>query len=250
MTAAKPIIMSETSVRALLAGRKTQTRRVIKPQPSQRPSQIMPAKWEWYAKRGRGAFSGVTADRLVEALAQCGGLPYAVGDRLWVREAFQTAMSDNGPCWLYRADKERVYPEFDGPDEGNGPSFNYERYPADYSHWAGDVEARGPWRSPLFMPRWASRLTLTVTEVMVERLQEISEADAVAEGAPFDDGLPFPVEKAPAGSNYIEDGWDCARDWYADLWESLHGPDAWAANPWVCAITFTAESRNIDGVQP
>jgi hypothetical protein len=94
------------------------------------------------------------------------------------------------------------------------------------------------------MPRWASRLTLTVTDVRVQRLQEIAEADAVAEGVnPCLEG-----NQCPDGPH----GGCCAmydpKDAYAALWNSLHGPDAWDANPWVYALTFTVHHRNIDAM--
>lgn len=80
------------------------------------------------------------------------------------------------------------------------------------------------------MPRWASRLTLIVTDVRVQRLQDISRGDAMGEGCPFQN---------------MADG-DDPREWFRALWNSLHGPDAWDANPWVCALTFTVHRCNID----
>lgn len=105
------------------------------------------------------------------------------------------------------------------------------------------------WWPSIHMPREFSRLTLAVTEVRVQRLQDITEADAWAEGCKpgelNDRGEPFPAEEFdPHGSR----GWDCARDWYADLWEKLHGEGAWDANPWVAAYSFTVQLGNIDQV--
>jgi hypothetical protein len=93
------------------------------------------------------------------------------------------------------------------------------------------------------MTRWASRLTLTVTDVRVQRLHDISEADAEAEGAPMAimpgrDDQPF----AHMGGGK----WATADYWFRALWTRLHGPDAWGANPWVCALTFTVHRCNID----
>jgi hypothetical protein len=99
------------------------------------------------------------------------------------------------------------------------------------------------------MPRWASRLTITVNEVRAQRLQDISEADAWAEGCipgeMNDLGNPFPADE-PDPSGIGERGWDCARDWFADLWNSLHGLTAWDTNPWVVAISFDVRHGNID----
>jgi hypothetical protein len=91
------------------------------------------------------------------------------------------------------------------------------------------------------MPRWASRITLDVIGVRVERLQGISEADAWAEGcergAPWDNGQGhFPAERDLGGGS--SEGWDNARDWYADLWDSINGSGSWDANPWVWVVEF------------
>lgn len=228
----RPIIFSAPTIRALIEGRKTQTRRIIKPLPSQViawnpnlsccPSAHVSGKFIQFDHPKGGPYTSVPSK-------------YLLGDRLWVRETFQTAMSDNGPCWLYRANSDRVYPEFDGPDEGAGPSFNYEKYPSNYSAWAGDVEASGPWRSPIHMPRWASRLTLIIDGVKVERLQDISEQDAEAEGASHAYGEPF--------GNTLGLG---SRRCFELLWNHINGAESWAANPWVVALTFRVIKANID----
>ncbi len=201
----RPIIFSAPMIRALLDGRKTQTRRKI----SHRSIDINiapvatmdhPVWIQFYHPKG-GPLT-------------CVKQPYAPGDRLWVREAWQS----NGLNWGKRPRDMR---------KELGPlhyavSDNGEWKP----YWGG-------WRPPKDMPRWASRLTLTVTHVRVQRLQEISEADAVAEG-----GDPVQARMYPELGT--------CRDWFADLWDSLHGPDAWDDNPWVCAVTFTVEKKNID----
>ena len=91
------------------------------------------------------------------------------------------------------------------------------------------------WRPSIHMPRSASRLTLTVTEVRVQRLQDISEEDARAEGIEGE-FLPWPQ------------GYWTYRPYFAELWNSLHGPDAWDANPWVVALSFTVQHGNIDQI--
>lgn len=85
------------------------------------------------------------------------------------------------------------------------------------------------------MPRWASRLTLTVTDVRLERLQDISEADAIAEGV---GRLTTSVPKMGKSIS--------ARDAFHDIWNDINGPDAWDANPWVAAYSFDLRKRNID----
>jgi len=182
----RPIIFSAPMVRALLDGRKTQTRRVLKPQPD---------------SRGRGFLDSK--------------LPYSPGDRLWVREAFWTCEACG---YLNHA-------------VGANNSGTAGR------HCCASCDALLPKakRSPIHMPRWASRLTLTVTDVRVQRVQDISAADAIAEGI------------APAANSMTI---DCdtlnPRDSFASLWNSIHGPGAWDANPWVAAITFTVRKGNID----
>lgn len=196
----RPIIFSAPMVRALLEGRKTQTRRVIKPQPHEHPS------GRWMAE-----------------------IRFTKGDRLWVREAFITGFDldeDDRPT----GDRKVWYRATDG---------GLRWYDPDADHFL-DV---APWRPSIHMPRWASRLTLTVTDVRVQRLQDISRGDAMADGCPFAN---------------MADGPD-PRKWFADLWKDLHqpiirrapgsskaNPAAWDANPWVCALTFTVEQRNID----
>ncbi len=196
----RPIIFSALMVRALLDGRKTQTRRLLKPQ---------------HDSKGRGFLDSK--------------LPYATGDRLWVREA-----------WSGDYDMRAIKPQ-----DRFGPA----RQPIWY--WADTKRDCGQWerpRSPIHMPRWASRITLTVTDVRVQRVQEISEADAWAEGCKpgemNDRGEPFPDEEPHPKGGTI--GWDCARDWYSDLWNTLHGTGAWDANPWVAALAFTVRKGNID----
>jgi hypothetical protein len=113
----------------------------------------------------------------------------------------------------------------------------------EYSWSPGDSPCR--WRPSIFMPRWASRLTLTVTDVRVQRLQDISEADAVAEGIqPLNSGFGY---YDPTGSQGAAFTW--AADAFGHLWNSLHGPDAWDKNPWVAAYTFTVQHGNIDEVE-
>lgn len=194
----KPIIFSAPMVRAILARTKTQTRRVLKPQPN-----VMNGGAPLYD--GRGSYS-------IE-----GGwkrIPYAPGDLLWVREKIERA---NGEAVGYPAD---------GTWLPNTP-------------WSW---ARASLPS-IHMPRWASRLTLEVTGVKVERLQEISEEDAIAEGVQPLNGkfvgcFSVPGTGALSGSS----GSEC----YLRFWNVLHGRGPSDTNPWVVAITFTVHKINID----
>lgn len=105
------------------------------------------------------------------------------------------------------------------------------------------TSAREGWRSPLHMPRWASRLTLELLDIRVQKLQELSEADAIAEG----------VERAPGGNgwrNYQSPAsdrpFDKPVDSYRSLWLTLHGGEAWSQNPVIVAIRFRTHARNVD----
>ena len=105
----------------------------------------------------------------------------------------------------------------------------------------------------IHMPRWASRLTLAVTEVRVERLQDISEADAVAEGMPefgaFCEVLdPGKLNAAGETAAQTASRLRWPQRWFASLWKDINGAEAWAANPWVAAISFTAHRGNIDAL--
>lgn len=222
----RPMIFSAPMIQALLAARKTQTRRLYKPMNRwvmQEGREVRQHEGQWcHFLRG--------AELPMERLR----LPYAVGDRIWARETHQFAMSGDGPCVLMRATGSRWSPDWTGPDEGAGPSYDYDRCPGDYARWAADVEsADGPWRSPIHMPRWASRLTLVVTHVRVERLNDISEDDARDEGVE-------PICDHGVGNTYLH------SIAYAQLWDRLHGEGAWRLNPWVAAISFRVHQANID----
>lgn len=202
----RPIIMQAESVRAILAGRKTQTRRAYKPR-NPEPWELPPGEgykddgtsWPMYQDT-YGDFHPV----------RC---PYgAPGDRLWVREAWRPWFDESEYAVVqYRADGATRKPE--GLDVATGWNF---------AHECDDATDESPWRSPLFMPRWASRLTLEVVEVRVQRVQDISGEDAVAEGAAGFGGLQVPKVAFAAG------------------WDSLNAKRGfpWASNPWVWAVTF------------
>lgn len=198
----RPILFSGEMVRAILDGRKTQTRRVIKPQPGYPGLARMVFENNPFAP---SALKGTPAENLRIAPDEsvwlhedsCGNVvgiqgkcPYGQpGERLWVRETFADVNSEDGPALAYKADGDvRTWHEFSkvfGKDYGAGPSFNYDAYPGDYTMWHTDLfngEPDPAWKPSIHMPRWASRITLEVTDVRVERLQDISEADAIAEG--------------------------------------------------------------------
>lgn len=212
----RPIIFSAPMIRALLAGTKTQTRRLAKPQPVHDGGGL----WRWAA--------GAWSDRLPGPVLAPGhsmarAAHFAIGDRLWVRESWRTesdAYNDLKPSEM--SGEEAVLFEAD----------------ADWSQ----NKSTGRRHAAMHMPRWASRLTLTVTEVRVERLQAISGADTIAEG------VECTTCAAMAKSACGKMGCPASLLIFSDLWTSINGAGAWEANPWVVAVTFTIEKTNIDAV--
>ncbi|WP_422028117.1 hypothetical protein [Roseovarius sp.] len=198
----RPILFSAPMIRALLDGRKTQTRRVLKPQPSN-----VDGVGRWYRMSSGG-----------ESL-NCYEIPITPGDRVWVRETW------NVPDAYLEPRNRQTALEL----------MNYAATP-----WA----IPGRWRPSIFMPRWASRLTLTVTDVRVQRVQEISEADAMAEGIKRNIPGWFPVPG-------IDGSGTTARAAFAMLWDSLNAKRGfgWSENPWIAAYTFTVHHCNIDQME-
>ncbi|TIL34252.1 hypothetical protein [Mesorhizobium sp.] len=216
----RPILFSAPMVHALIANRKTQTRRVLNPQPE------ADAKFAGVERDGswlftKGCFYGKLKPR------------YTVGDRLYVREAWRTeshAYDDLAP-----SDMDADYPVI---------------YEID-ADWSLNMSV-GRFRQGMHMPRWASRLTLVVRAVRVQRLQDIGEEDAIAEGC------------APLGSEFLIPGQYLYSDpskprtaisatsAYESLWNQINEARGygWDANPWIVAVSFTVEHRNIDEARP
>ncbi len=232
----KPVIFSAPMIRALLSGRKSQTRRVLKEQPF--PSGYVDgpiAVYRVWADRDydvEGAFVRFSAPAVGgDATAWNDiNIPYFRGQRLWVREAWRTLQKwdDLSPRHLAEGDVDKVV--YEAAERIRNPL------------WAW-----GKLRSPIHMPRALSRLTLTVTSVHVERLQDITEADAIAEGIECREGCWATWN--PDGTMRCGGSADPAEA-YRCIWINIHGPGAWALNPWVAAISFTVEQRNIDEAAP
>ena len=208
----RPIIFSAPMVRALLAGRKTQTRRLMIHTPldigewTELPSEMQ----ESLDVAGWQQFGFVVANPRFDA-----------GDRLWVRETWAVGNIYDG-----------VPPRNINP--GGKPGWCGVRYAAT------DQRLGLKDRASIHMPRWASRLTLEVGAVRVQRLHDISESDAEAEGMPepyLGDADPPWEEMAIMISRTMQ---------FRNLWNKLRGPGAWTANPWVAASTFSVTHANID----
>lgn len=214
-----PMIFSGPMIRALIEGRKSQTRRVLEPQPDFRGGAGYchdAEEWGWEDEDGYHIS--------VLDIAPNG---YRVGDRIWVRET-----------WSGDHEVGNIPPS-QRPEFLQGPIW----------YWADAGPDSGDWERPrpsIHMPRWASRLTLVVTDVRVQRLQEISDADAQAEGA---------FSRSAVGDDPMHptwtmtgDGWrhDSPRAAFGAYWDSLNAKRApWSNNPWVCALSFTVHHRNI-----
>ena len=150
-----------------------------------------------------------------------------IGDRLWVREAFVTGF---------------VIADETGRREGDRRVW-FRATDAGLTWFDPDTETtldNPPWEPSTHMPRWASRLTLTVTDVHVQRLQEISAADSLAEG------VQCHTCKAMGQSACNRRGCFASIDAFRAIWGHINGPGAWAENPWVAAYTFTVHRCNID----
>ena len=251
-----PIIFSAPMIRVLLDGRKTMTRRILKsvpPAPAMdaiHPNNVarhavpyldaycsehhtdanprgMSRNWCWWTRDDRQCLPTVN-------------VRYAPGDRLWVRESAAFIWPDE----VQPERKQDRIPEYRADTDG-------KCLPGDWP----DEEKGDPdcpkWCSSIHMPRWASRLTLIVTGVKVERVQDISGADAMAEGVETwragwsqkESALAF--LRGSEAAHETKDGTVAQRLFFL-LWTSLHGDKSWAENPEVVAVTFRAIKANID----
>lgn len=203
----KQILFSAPMVRAILDGRKTQTRRVVK--------KAIPDESFINAPYNGFAFVGQFNGGTYTVPFLC---PYGQpGDRLWVRETWQAYRQVNveyNECEEMESPKDRHHGLYEPVYRADGKSQPNKWFPA------------------IHMPRDCSRITLDITNVRVERLHDISEADALAEG----------VEREGDGfRDYLmPETQVCAtaKDSFLTLWQSINGPDSWAANPWVWVIEF------------
>lgn len=226
----RPILFSGAMVRAILEGRKTQTRRLVKPQPSEEWLPVVEHYCPTLVSRAGEEYPG---DEVFGASDEREGriCPFgSPGDRLWVRETWgyrctAWTMSDEFDRVQieYLADLEKVEYQRNHGDCSGLPKQRRQRdgeHNCDYGFYLKSYWRQ--WRPSIFMPRWASRLTLEVKAVRVERLQEISEADAFAEGISGGDWLGDPVGT------------------YRKLWDSINAKSGhgWNTNPWVWVLEF------------
>jgi hypothetical protein len=215
-----PIIFSGPMVRAILDGRKTQTRRIDKrfgfaggvndwTWDAEPGDVVIYRGWPHRLTLSRGANKRDAGELTPQKLTCRYGVP---GDRLWVREAF-AARVDVDP--EKNVEKARHYARYRADDRFD---------PNDEQNW----HQWTPWKPSIHIPRWASRILLEVTDIRVERVQDISEGDAIAEG----------VEKAHL--DHLGQSWKTLRRGFEALWDSINAKRGygWSQNPWVWVIGF------------
>lgn len=234
----RPVLFNGAMVRAIIARAKRQTRRPVKI-----PRDVCAECVARSCPHGRGDLMacdgvpnaagvvfGTTPYLRVPACdhASVQGArvraPYDVGDTLWVRECF--AVMDPK-----RTDDADLLHEVVRPDGSTAHLF----YRATAPHFEWDDEAESKWTPSIHMPRWASRLSLRVTDVRVERVQDISEEDAIAEGVTPRAFGEQPIAGDARGRTHATHPYVAA---FAEVWDGIYGDAGWAADPWVWATTF------------
>jgi hypothetical protein len=214
MSKERPILFSALMVKALLEGSKTQTRRIVKPRKSVNFGCLL------YPNELAGEVNNGVMDNC----------PWRPGGRLWVRETWQPA-----------APRDGTWPDVSFYGCKTAPlSLIPERY-QNPENCLFRASWQGPdligWKPSIFMPRWASRITLEIVNVRVEKLQDISDEDAIAEGIPrFGDGFGR-WHPDPDDINYTGTTKKPVLS-YMGLWEYVNGPGSWDKNPWVWVIEF------------
>ncbi|HDR9062236.1 TPA: hypothetical protein QDB03_003871 [Burkholderia vietnamiensis] len=215
----RPILFSGPMVRAILEGRKTQTRRIVKPTGAHHIFQFRGREEARGTDEPTGEWAWCRAERVISEHIRC---PYGKpGDRLWVRETHDVNRlgSETFPDGRTRLYAGIAYQADDGRHEADISDSQCRAIEA--KTWRG-------WTPSIHMPRWASRITLEITGVRAERLQEISQDDAEAEGIDFLRSVPDAYETLDA------------RGLFRCLWDGLNAArgHGWDANPWVWAIEF------------
>lgn len=237
----RPIIFSAPMVPPILADKKTQTRRVVKVQPTCLP---LPKNAPDALNCALGAFVWNEMQLPPESILKL--CPYGiVGDQLWGREPWRIgAWNEHGQFIIEYSDGSRS-DWLSDPDDVDGEKFNnivmqcsdelnnkgIQPDADGQYHWP-DGESPLRWRSSMFMPRWASRILLEVTNTLIERVQDISQQDAIAEGAPPSHPSINCVSRELGFSDF-------SRSWFGQHWDRINGKKhPWSDNPWVWVIEF------------
>ncbi|MGR7054160.1 hypothetical protein ACU637_26120 [Klebsiella aerogenes] len=211
------MIFNGEMVRAILDGRKTQTRRIMKIQPEHSGLGLRRVT---DSKNGSddGKYFWSSSDACgLKARSKSFTCPFGVvGDRIWVRETFQGPLFDYEQMESYLEDSSKFEkPEFCQYAADGKPAPEY---------YDADDNLRHGWRPSIHMPRWASRILLEITDVRVERLASVSDEDAGKEG--------YPADPSPFGGPM--DKWL----WFRQLWDGIYPEQSFNHNPWVWVIEF------------
>lgn len=225
----RPIIFCGEMVEAILKGKKTQTRRIVGPQPIAYGKSSYGGTrsgWVWRPDTLNRSWNDDDADpyrcKEIATVAMAGECPYGqVGDRLWVRETFAqcgTVMDERIAYIAYRADAEltatsKFYPQI---------------VPSNKSF----LKTLRKWRPSIHMPRWASRITLEITNIRVERVQDIKTGGYLTKSDVQKEGCPFDNKPELLGSD--------EEEWFIKLWNSINAKRgySWESNLWVWVIEF------------
>jgi hypothetical protein len=224
----KPILFSTAMVQAILDGRKTQTRRVVKPQPEEtraKGKEVIqvsdyctgaPEKGQAYYWKHNGAWNGSESFKC----------PYGkVGDLLWVRETWCLTQPTHPESYHFGYKAGGIMP---------------------YSDWEAsekyDYATPDQWKPSIHMPKEAARIWLRITDVRVERLHEITEDDAVKEGVMSLKPTELMKNTQLCCHSDFTEYWTRPLNRWKSLWQSINGTDSWSANPWVWVIEFEVVS--------
>jgi hypothetical protein len=235
----RPIIFSGEMVKAILDGKKTMARRVIKSDIGAYDHGHIIKQSSDKSREGSACFFNKPVGCMVTSskLVKC---PYGkIGDRLWVRETWAPVNSCGESALAYKADNEIICLSENEEFLDEYGTLNYTdprlaKYA--FADWADDLVngVEGAWKSPITMPRWASRILLEITDIRVERLQDISETDAKKEGMPPSHPS---IDKISMQHGFNSFSQSC----FAQSWDSLYdenSPKRWANNQWVWVIEF------------
>ncbi|WP_271311477.1 hypothetical protein [Yersinia intermedia] len=225
----RPILFNSEMVNAILSCRKTQTRRIMGNQPAGQDLETVHVRhnddfnFQWYGNLGESSYFPCPL-----------GKP---GDQLWGREAYRMARSldTHSPSKVaelslnagYKNPWAPIQLEADGTRIGKWTGFDTPPV----------ITEAGKLRPSLHMPRWASRINLLITGVRVERLNDISEQDAMAEGIDAD-YLAESQDHYDCIADHNMTGSPTAKGYFSNLWQSIYGEESWEANPWVWVIEF------------
>ncbi|MEZ7000510.1 hypothetical protein [Klebsiella variicola] len=229
------MIFNGEMVRAILDGRKTQTRREVK---LNLDIACLATTYDWATSLAANHYQGLTEEQIQQKAESLRGVIHPVilgngqmvsiicphgkpGDRIWVREAFRVhSRATDVATLIYKASERNSWTE------------QTHRVPVAVCNKPATPEK---WTPSLHMPRWASRILLEITDVRVERLNTISEKDATAEGVPPAGSL---LPDYPGTFLTPKGDFATAKVAFQRLWESIYGEESWKANGWVWVISF------------